>query len=63
MKGTITRSRYFVFASVMYVLLGAVIAVRAAMAHAPVPVVLGLIFLALGAVRLRDYWRWKGSSG
>jgi uncharacterized membrane protein HdeD (DUF308 family) len=63
MRGTITRSRYFVFASVMYALLGIVIAVRAVEARAPIPIVLGLIFLALGLVRLRDYWRWRGNNG
>ena len=44
----------------MYLLLGAVIVVRALMAHAIIVVVLGLIFVALGLVRLRDYAGWRG---
>lgn len=62
MRIGVTRSRYFVFTSIVYVLLGATIAVRALEAHALIPIALGLIFLALGLVRLRDYRRWRATN-
>lgn len=46
----------------MYVLLGFVISVRALMAHTFVLIILGLVFVALGAVRLRDYALWRGGA-
>jgi uncharacterized membrane protein HdeD (DUF308 family) len=50
------RQRYFVFVSVVYVVLGVVIVARSALAGA-IPVgILGVVFVALGAVRLRDYF-------
>jgi hypothetical protein len=60
-KGNVrsVRARYFVFVSLVYLLLGVVILVRGVLAHAVIAGVLGLIFLGLGAVRLRDYRTWK----
>jgi uncharacterized membrane protein HdeD (DUF308 family) len=50
------RQRYYVLASVMYMALGGVILVRSLLAHV-IPVgLLGAVFIALGAVRLRDYF-------
>ncbi len=49
------RQRYFVIASLLYIVLGIVILVRTVLAHALPLVVLGLVFIALGVVRLRDY--------
>jgi uncharacterized membrane protein HdeD (DUF308 family) len=58
------RQKYFVIASVVYIILGLVIVVRSALAHALVLAILGLVFIALGAVRLRDYHlRGKARSG
>ncbi len=58
MRGTF-RQRYFVIASLAYIVLGVVILVRTLLAHALPLVVLGLVFIALGAVRLRDYYRGR----
>jgi hypothetical protein len=56
------RQRYYVVVSAAYILLGVIILVRSVMAQA-VPVgVLGLVFVALGAIRLRDYIGWRGKS-
>lgn len=53
----ITRHRYFVAVSIIYLIIGAVILARSIIGHV-VPVgILGLVFLGLGAVRLRDYVR------
>jgi uncharacterized membrane protein HdeD (DUF308 family) len=60
---TRVRQRYFVFVSAVYVLLGLVLLVRAAMAGAALPAILGIIFVALGAVRLRDFAMWRHSGG
>jgi uncharacterized membrane protein HdeD (DUF308 family) len=49
------RQRYFVLVSVIYVALGITIAVRSLVAHVVVVGVLGVVFIALGLVRLRDY--------
>lgn len=53
------RQRYFVFVSVVYVVLGVVIVARSVLTAA-IPVgILGVVFVALGAVRLRDYFTQK----
>lgn len=49
------RGRYFVAVSVAYIALGIVILTRAVVAHVYVIGVLGLVFILLGAIRLRDY--------
>lgn len=53
------RQRYFVFVSAVYVLLGLILLVRGGLAHAALPAILGAVFLALGAVRVRDYVIWR----
>jgi hypothetical protein len=50
------RQKYFVIASWVYIILGFVILVRSALAHVFVLGILGVVFIALGGVRLRDYW-------
>jgi uncharacterized membrane protein HdeD (DUF308 family) len=50
------RRRYFVLVSLLYIVLGVVIVARSAFAHAFAIAILGLVFVALGAVRLRDYF-------
>lgn len=62
MRGTL-RQRYFVIASVLYIVLGIVILVRTVMAHALPLAILGIVFIALGAVRLRDYAKREGIGG
>lgn len=57
------RQRYFVGASLLYIVLGVIILVRTALAHALPLAVLGLVFIALGAVRLRDYYRHRSAIG
>ncbi len=59
MHRTTPRQRYYLFASLMYLALGVVIVVRAAIGHSPVIVVFGLVLLALGAIRLRDFRAWR----
>jgi hypothetical protein len=54
------RQRYFIAASLAYVLIGIIILARGAIAHEPIAGVFGLIFVALGAVRLRDFRSWRG---
>jgi uncharacterized membrane protein HdeD (DUF308 family) len=50
------RQRYFVLASIAYLILGLIVIVRSVFAGA-VPIGLfGLVLIALGAVRLRDYY-------
>lgn len=49
------RERYFVIASLLYIGLGIIILVRTALAHVLPLAVLGIVFIALGLVRLRDY--------
>lgn len=49
------RTRYFVAVSLLYLVLGAVIMVRSVLAHTQPLIILGIVFLALGLVRLRDY--------
>ncbi len=56
------RRRYFVVVSVMYLVLGAIIVARSVMAHVVPMAVLGMVFLALGAVRLRDYFLRGGGA-
>lgn len=34
--------------------------VRSVIGHVPIIAVLGLVFIALGVVRLRDYLAWNG---
>jgi uncharacterized membrane protein HdeD (DUF308 family) len=46
--------------SVIYILIGLVIMVRSVLAHVAVIAILGIVFIALGAVRLRDYHAWTG---
>lgn len=62
MRRTRARQRYFVFASAMYIALGIIIIGRAALAHSLVIVIFGLVLVALGAIRLRDFRRWRPSS-
>ena len=47
------RQRFYIVASVAYLVLGAVILVRGALAHVLPLIILGLVFCALGVVRLR----------
>jgi uncharacterized membrane protein HdeD (DUF308 family) len=61
-KGRVRR-RYYVLASVIYILLGVVIVVRSILAHVAIIAVLGVVFIALGAVRLRDYVAWHRGPG
>jgi uncharacterized membrane protein HdeD (DUF308 family) len=55
------RQKYYVVASVVYIILGFIIVVRSALAHVFVLAILGLVFIALGAVRLRDYFLRGGA--
>lgn len=50
------RQRYFVVTSAVYIILGGAILARSIVAHVVPVAILGLVFMALGAVRLRDYF-------
>jgi hypothetical protein len=56
------RQRYFVLASLLYLVLGTIIIVRAAIGQSPVIVIFGVILVALGAIRLRDFRAWRSRS-
>jgi len=56
------RQRYFVIASVLYIILGIAILGRSVVSHVVPIALLGLVFIALGAVRLRDYYLRKGTT-
>ncbi len=61
-KGRVRR-RYYVAVSVGYMLVGVVILVRSAISAVFPLILLGLVFVALGLVRLRDYLGWRRLSG
>ena len=50
------RERYYVVVSLAFIALGLIIVARSVLAHAFVVGILGIVFVLLGAVRLRDYW-------
>jgi len=58
----LVRQRFFVLVSVLYLAVGSVILVRSAVAHIVPLMLLGIVFLALGGVRLRDYYRGRGGT-
>lgn len=51
------RRKYFVVASGLYIAFGVIIVVRSVAAHVVPIAILGLVFVALGVVRLRDFAR------
>ena len=55
------RRRYYLAISVGYLIVGAIIVVRSVQGHV-IPIgLLGLVFMGLGVVRLRDYLNWRRS--
>lgn len=48
--------------SVIYICIGIIIMVRSVLAHVVPIAVLGVVFIALGVVRLRDYRVWMGGA-
>jgi uncharacterized membrane protein HdeD (DUF308 family) len=54
------RLRYFVLASVLYIAIGVIIVARSVTAGVVPLAVLGVVFIALGAIRLRDNFRRPG---
>lgn len=59
MKRAVLREKYHVLASALYILAGVIMLVRAATSGVVPVIVLGCVFIALGAVRLRDYASWR----
>jgi uncharacterized membrane protein HdeD (DUF308 family) len=57
---SVVRERWFVIASVAYIAAGLIIVARSVLAHVIPLVILGIVFVALGAVRLRDYFAQGG---
>jgi uncharacterized membrane protein HdeD (DUF308 family) len=53
------RNRYYVLVSVIYIAIGLVIMVRSLIGHVAAIGLLGLVFIALGVVRLRDYLSFR----
>jgi hypothetical protein len=62
MKGTIRR-RYSLAVSVLYVVAGLIIGGRSLAAGVWPLIILGLVFIALGAVRIREYLIWRRAVG
>ena len=62
MKGTVRR-RYSLVISMLYVVLGLIIGGRSLAAGVWPLIILGLVFIALGAVRIRDYLVWRRTVG
>lgn len=58
MKGSLRR-RYSLGVSVLYIALGVIIAVRSVVSHVGAVALLGVVFIALGAVRIREYLKWR----
>ncbi len=56
MTGRSGRERFYLAVSVMYILVGLLISVRSLLAHVYLVALFGVVFIALGVVRLRDYW-------
>jgi uncharacterized membrane protein HdeD (DUF308 family) len=59
LSGLSRRQRFTVFASLAYIILGTVIAVRSLLAGVIPLAVLGAVLIALGIVRIRDLLRWR----
>jgi hypothetical protein len=59
LSGLSKRQRFTAIASVAYILLGAIIIVRSILADVQPLAVLGAVFIALGVVKLRDFWKWS----
>jgi uncharacterized membrane protein HdeD (DUF308 family) len=61
LKGALRR-RYSLSVSVIYIGLGVVIAVRSLVSHVGAIALLGVVFIALGTVRVREYLKWRRSA-
>lgn len=61
MKGAVRR-RYSLFISWGYIVAGMIIVGRSVLAHVLQVAVLGIVLIALGAVRIRDYLAWRRMS-
>ena len=59
MKGGAVRRRYFLAVSAGYIILGVIILARSIVGHVLPVGLLGLVLIALGLVRLRDYLSWR----
>ena len=53
------RQRYRLVASVLYIVLGTIIVFRSVLAHVLPLVLLGVVFIALGAVQVLAYLSWR----
>jgi len=53
------RRKYHVAVSLAYLVLGVVIVARSIAGHVLPVGILGLVFVALALVRLRDYYTWN----
>jgi len=60
MERTSLRGRIYVIASLLYVVIGFIIVLRSVVAGVLPIGILGLVFIALGVVRLRDVMRREG---
>ncbi len=58
----VARRRYHLLVSTGYILIGVVIAVRSVLGGVIPIAILGLVFIALGAVRIRDYLNSRRTS-
>jgi hypothetical protein len=59
MRSVTGRPRYFLIITAGYLVVGVIIVARAILAGVLPMVILGGVFLLLGAVRVRDYMTWR----
>lgn len=57
------RQRYFLIVSAGFIVLGLIIVGRAIAVSNLVPAIFGIILIALGGIRLRDFLRIRGGIG
>jgi uncharacterized membrane protein HdeD (DUF308 family) len=57
------RQRFFLVASILYVVIGLLIVARGVISHVPVAGIFGVVLVGLGLVRIRDFSNWRRRPG
>lgn len=63
LAGLTLRQRFSLVSSTVYIVLGIIIIVRSAVGAVLPLAIFGIVLVALGAVRIRDFIRWRRTSG